>query len=177
MASANHVVVVVGSKMWKQFDTEWHSDVVTVIDAEQQTSKRLFHVMYDDGDEEDLYQDEVQDIVVNATEDPPSPTITETENDSESSNDDEYSMRTPLIMRVPDTGQPHYRFMSIPEADRHHSVFCLPGDRTTGDRRASLDADVTDVVLVLCQTFYPVSFIIKLNDSTTAYAEHNLTAL
>ena len=158
--------VQVGSRVRKEFEDGWYNGEVTSINIHIGNGKALYRVLYEDGDEEDMYVEDVRDVLVRD------------ESDTEATSDEEeYNMNTPLILRVPRSPRPHYRPMRIPEEDRHDAVFCLPGDRTTGDRRASLDCNIEDVVLVLTQTFLPDDFIAKVTVTTRAYAADNLQPL
>ena len=53
-----------GKKVRKQFDGAWFDGKVTLIDTKEGTDQILYHIEYKDGDEEDVNERELQEILV-----------------------------------------------------------------------------------------------------------------
>lgn len=66
--------IILGTKIKKQFGVDWYEGEVVSIDTEKgkdKKKKNLFHVRYEDGDEEDLYLNEITSLVVPAADSAP----------------------------------------------------------------------------------------------------------
>lgn len=70
------IVPKVGNQVIKHFNVigkQWHKGVITNIGREKKTNKELYHIVYRDGDEEDLYKEQIQDIRNHYERNKPSP--------------------------------------------------------------------------------------------------------
>lgn len=160
------LTVVLGTKVMKLFDGDTFSGEVTSIDEEEGLGPALYHVVYDDCDEEDLYLEEVIEIVCHPElEEEQAAVVNEEVRDNEEDGGDNYSAYTPMIVEL--STKDTYQATPIPNTKRHEIVFQL----SSSTSRHPLQSKIDDVVMVLNQTFLPDKLISIITKNTKAYAE------
>ena len=63
-----HIHTQVGTRLQKFFDGECYAGTVVSSDVCKNTGKKMWHVRYDDGDEEDLFEEEIEPLLFQSSE-------------------------------------------------------------------------------------------------------------